>query len=102
MVTPAVIAGNADVGVMVIAPVPTPKSIVLPPALAFDSWIAARSVQTPPLVAQMPLPGLESAPSPALLTTMMPPGTARAAGRPRVAPPAAGTSVRHAADASAK
>src|SRR5262249_58145068 len=52
------------------------------PASALASMIAARSVQTPPLSAQTPLPGAMSAPSPVLVTVKT---AARAPGARRTA-----------------
>src|SRR5262249_29448256 len=48
--------------------VPAGTMIISVPASALASWMAARSVQTPPAVAQMPSPGVASTASSVLLT----------------------------------
>ena len=50
---------------------PAGKVITSAPARALASWMAARSVQAPPAVAQTPLPGLASLAS-AVLSTVKP------------------------------
>jgi hypothetical protein len=66
MVTPesSLSAGSGVAGVMVAVPM----VMVSCPARALASSMAARNVQTPPEVAQTPLPGLASLASPLLLT----------------------------------
>ena len=64
------IVGSALAGVIVCnPPAPMLKVMASAPARALASWMAARSVQTAPAVAQTPLPAVASAASPVLLTT---------------------------------
>src|SRR5688500_2015086 len=78
IVTGLVMVGRLEDRLIVCTPLPMANPIVSWPASALASWIAARSVQAPPLVAQMPLPTLLSAPSAALFTTQV--GVCAAAG----------------------
>jgi hypothetical protein len=72
------------IGGIAIAYVPEGTSITSAPGRALASWIAARSVQEPVRVAQLPSPGRASTASLVLPTTNSA-GLAAAASRPTVA-----------------